>query len=56
MVGNLDVPFDVLLASGNIGKDRGQQIVGANALNLRGNLLAALEAHERQGAACVPTP
>ena len=56
MVGNLDVADDVLLARGHVGKDRGQQIVAADALNLRRNFLAALEAQQRQRAVGVPAP
>ena len=47
MVRNLDVAFDIFLAGGDIRKDRGQQIVGTNALNLWRNFLAALEAQQR---------
>ena len=43
-------PVDVFLAGGNIGKDGGQQIVGANALDLWRDLLPALEAQQRERA------
>ena len=56
MVGNLDVAFDVFLAGGHVGEDRSQQIVGAHALNLRRNFLAALEAQQGQSAVRVPAP
>src|SRR5262249_5372051 len=56
MVGNLDVAFNVFLASSHIGKHRGQQIVGADALNLRRNLLAVLEAQQGERARGVPAP
>ena len=56
VIGNLDVAFNVLEAGGHVGKDRGQQIVGADALNLRRNLLASLKAQECQRACGVPAP
>ena len=56
VIGNLDVADNVLLARGHVGKDRRQKIVAANALNLRRNLLAALEAQQRQRAVGVPAP
>ena len=56
MVGNLDVPFDIFLARRHIGKNRGQQIVRAHALNLRRNFLAALKTQQSQRARCIPAP
>ena len=41
MIGNLDVAHDIFLAGERFGKDRREQIVGAHALNLRRNFLAA---------------
>ena len=56
MVGNLDVAFDVLEARRHIGEHRSQQIVGAHALNLRRNFLAALKTQQGQGARRIPPP
>src|SRR5215467_16328556 len=56
MVGNLNVAHNIFLAGGNVREDRSKQIVGANALNLRRNLLAALEAQKRQRAVGIPAP
>ena len=49
-------PDDVFLARSHVGKHRRQQIVGAHALNLRRNFLAALKAQKRQRAIGVPAP
>ena len=43
MVGDLNISLDVLLACRDIRENRGQQIVGTHALNLRRNFLAALK-------------
>ena len=43
MIGNLNVSLDIFLTRGDIGKHRRQQIVRADALNLRRNLLPALK-------------
>ena len=56
MVGNLDVPNDVLAAGGDVGKDRGEQVVGPDALDLWRNFLAALKTQQGQRAGCVPAP
>src|SRR5208282_2098009 len=56
VVGNLDVPFDVLEARRDIGKNGSQQIVRTHALNLRWNLLAALKTQQSQRARCIPAP
>ena len=56
MIGNLDFAFDVFLAGGHVGKYRSQQIVGAHALNLRRNFLAALKTQQGQGAVRIPAP
>ena len=56
MIGNLNVADDVFLAGGDVGENRSQQIVGAHALNLRRNFLAALKAQQRQRAIGVPAP
>ena len=42
MIGDLDVAFDVLLASGHLRKHAGQQIVGARALYLRSDSFAVM--------------
>ncbi len=52
----MNVAFDVFLASGDVGEDRGQQIVGAHALNLWRNFLASLKSQQRQRAIGVPAP
>ena len=56
MVGNLNVSLDILLAGGHVGKHGSQQIVGAHALNLRRNFLAALKTQQGQGARRIPPP
>ena len=56
MIGNLNVTDDIFLASSDVGKHRGQQIVGPHALDLGRNFLAALEAQKRQSAVGVPAP
>ncbi len=48
MVGNLDVPFDVLEAGCYVGENRSQQIIRADALNLRWNFLAALKTQQSE--------
>ena len=54
MVGDLDVAFDIFKAGGDVGKDGGEEIVAAHALNLRRNLLAVLEAEQGERAVGVP--
>jgi len=56
MIGNLDIAFNVFLARRYVGKNRCQKIVAADALNLRWNFLAALEAQQRQRTVRVPAP
>ena len=56
MIGNADVADDVLLAGGLIRKHRGQQIVGAHALNLRRHFPPAGEAQDGERARRVPSP
>ena len=56
VIGNLDVAVDIFLAGQRFGKDAGEQIVGAHALNLRRHFLAALKTQQRERAAGVPAP
>src|ERR1039458_1915633 len=56
MVGNLNVALDVFLAGGYIRENRGQQIVGAHALDLRWHFLAALKTQQSQRSGRIPTP
>src|SRR2546430_466695 len=56
MTGNLDIAGNVFLAGSNVGKDGRKQIVGAHALNLRRNFLAALESQQGQRTICIPAP
>ena len=56
MVGNLDVAFDVLEAGGDVREDRCQEIIAADALYLRRNLLATLKPQQREGAVGIPAP
>ena len=56
MVGNADVADDVFLAGGLVRKDRGEQIVGAHALDLRRHLPPAGEPQDGERARRVPSP
>src|SRR5258708_10558588 len=56
VVGDFDVALDIFLAGSDVGEDGGEEIVGAHALNLKGNLFAAAEAQQGQGALGVPAP
>ena len=56
MIGNADVADDVFLTGGLIRKHRGQQIVGAHALDLRRHLASAREPQHGQRARRVPSP
>ena len=55
MIGNCDVADDIFLAGERLRKNRGQQIVGAHALNLRRNFFAALEAQQAPARARRPS-
>src|SRR5208337_5678977 len=39
-----------------VGENRSQQIIRADALNLRWNFLAALKTQQSQGSRCIPPP
>src|ERR1700722_2686341 len=56
MIGNLAFALNVFEARGGIGENRGQQIVGTHALDLRRNFLASLKAQQRKCAASIPAP
>src|SRR5262245_44622153 len=56
MVGYLDGTVDILLAGGDVREDRCQQIGGASALNLQGNLLAVPIAQQSQRPIGIPAP
>ena len=48
MIGNLALADEVLGAGDLVGKHRGQQVLGAHALQLRRDLLAAAKARQRE--------
>src|SRR5437764_6663346 len=52
----LDIAFDILLARSYIGEDGGEKIVGADAQNLRRNLLPITVPQQGQSPAGVPAP
>src|SRR6266542_518110 len=56
VVGDLDRARLVLLATDELGKDRGHQVVGAHALDLRRDLLALPLTEDRERARRVPAP
>ena len=56
MVGDLDVADHGLGAGGGVGEDAGEEVVGAGALDLRGDAFALLHAQELQAAAGGPAP
>ena len=56
VVRNANFPGEILGASGLIGEDRSQQIIGPHSLDRRGRLASAAEARNGQGARDVPAP
>ena len=56
VVGDLDVADDGLEAGGGLREDAGHEVVGAGALDLRGDAFAFGHAQELQAAACGPAP
>ena len=56
MIGNPDVALDVLEARRDLREDGGHQIIALNALDVRRDLLAALEPQQRERAVGVPAP
>jgi hypothetical protein len=56
VVGDFDVAGHGLGAGGGVGEDAGEEVVGAGALDLRGDALALLHAQELEAAAGGPAP
>src|SRR5437899_4486411 len=56
MGGDLNVAEDGLETGGGMGEDRGHEVFGASALNLRGDAFAFGEAEELQAASGGPAP
>ena len=56
MIGDLDVAGHGLGAGGGVGEDAGEEVVGARALDLRGDAFALGHAEELEAAAGGPTP
>ena len=55
VVGDLDVAGHGLGAGGGVGEDAGEEIVGARALDLRGDALALLHAQQLQASGRRPS-
>jgi len=49
MIGEFDIADNVFLATGQLGEDGGQQIIGPKALQRGGNFLAVTEPLDEQG-------
>ena len=56
MIGQFDVPDDVLLTACQFGKDRSQQIFAAKPLQRRRDLLTEFGARDLERPGCIPAP
>ena len=54
MLREINIAFNIFLARRHVGKDRGEQIFRAHALDLRRNLFSSLEAQQGERAICIP--